>query len=409
MKLLQVKSVEEVVKIITDSFQEINRVQELKMEDSLFKVLAEDVYSPEILPPFSRSSVDGYAVNATDTYGAGESLPAFLQMVGEIKMGENAEKINRSETRYIPTGGMLPKGADAVVMIEYTEKLGNQVMIYKQVGPGENVILAGDDVKEGELILKKGTVLKEAELGALAALGINNVTVYEKPVVGILSTGNELVSNTEKELKNGQIRDINSITLASIAKKYGAKVLLGGIASDDFDEILNKASNLLDKVDVLLLSGGSSVGTLDFTSQVVKKLTGGNLLVEGISVKPGKPTIFAKKDNKAVWGLPGHPVSAMMIFNYFGEILLNILSGSRELKFKKICKALLTRNIPSSAGRTDWIRVRLTKDTNNYQATPVFGKSGLITTLIETQGYIEIPPQKEGLETGTWVDVILWG
>jgi len=408
MKLLKVKSVEEVFKIIDDNFQAINRFKKLKLENCLGRVLVRDVVSPEVLPPYSRSSVDGFAVNASDTYGASESLPAFLELKGVIKMGEKAEDIQYGETRYIPTGGMLPLGADAVVMVEYTETLVDQVMIYRQVAPGENVIKAGDDVRKGEVVLKKGSVLKEAELGVLAALGLTEVTVYEKPVVGILSTGNELVPSFKKELKYGEIRDINSITLASIAKKYGAKVVQGGIASDNLEEMLEKARGLLEEVDVLLLSGGSSVGTLDFTSQVIKTLGQEKLLVEGISVKPGKPTLFSKKGHKAIWGLPGHPVSAMMIFSYFGERLIRLLGGYEDCKIKTVCKALLTRNIPSSAGRTDWVRVKVVYDSGKYLAAPVFGKSGLIKTLVDSNGYIEVPTSKEGLEAGSWVEVMLW-
>jgi len=408
MKLLNVKSVEEVKKILTQNFRSIERLENLSLADSLSRVLAQDIYAPEILPPFSRSSVDGYAVKASDTFGAGESLPAFLYLSGEIKMGKQAGKINMGEAQYIPTGGMLPQGADAVVMVEYTEKLAEQVMIYRQVAPGENVIMAGDDVNKGDLVLKKGVVLKEAELGSLAALGITTVPVYQKPVVGIISTGNELVANDAEKLEPGQIRDINSITLAGIARKLGAEVIFGGIASDDFAGILDKAERLLPLVDILLLSGGSSVGTLDFTAQVLEKLSDGNVLVEGIAIKPGKPTLLAQKVNKAIWGLPGHPVSAMMIFGYFGEILLDIMRGVTEPKIRKTCKALLTRNIPSSAGRSDWIRVKVEQTENGYKAIPIFGKSGLITTILGAQGYIEIPPHKEGLEGGSMVEVILW-
>ncbi|KJS80235.1 MAG: hypothetical protein JM58_18910 [Peptococcaceae bacterium BICA1-8] len=408
MKLLTVKSVDEVKKILIGNFQSIDMYEKVDIDDCLSRVLGQDIFAPEILPSFSRSSVDGYAVNASDTYGASESLPAFLEFIGEIKMGTEAELIGFGQTRYIPTGGMLPPGADAVAMVEYTEKLADQVMLYRQVGPGENVIKAGDDVKKGDFVISKGTVLKEAELGSLAALGINSVLVYKKPVVGIISTGNELVSRQVGELQKGQIRDINTILLSSIAKRLGADVFECGITIDNYDQIFEEASRLLPEVDILLLSGGSSVGTLDFTAQVLEKLSNKNVLVEGIAIKPGKPTLLAKVNNKAILGLPGHPVSAMMIFSYFGEILIDILSGSKDIKVKKICTALLTRNIPSSAGRTDWVRVKLEFDQNSYKATPVFGKSGLITTLIGTQGYIEIPPHKEGLEGGSTVDVVFW-
>ena len=204
-------------------------------------------------------------------------------------MGMPAGKINWGETHYIPTGGMLPQGADAVVMVEYTGKIAQQVMLYRQVAPGENVIGAGDDVKRGEPVLNKGSILKEGEIGSLAALGINQVPVYRKPVVGIISTGNELVPSHTKNLEDGQIRDINSIILSSMAQNFGAEVISGGIASDNLNSILESAQKLLPQVDALLLSGGSSVGTLDFTAQVLQEL-GDEILVEGIAIKPGKPT-----------------------------------------------------------------------------------------------------------------------
>ncbi|MFZ5945495.1 MAG: gephyrin-like molybdotransferase Glp [Bacillota bacterium] len=408
MKLLQVKSVEEVKEIIKNAFTDIDRYEEIDLSYGLNRILGEDIYSAETLPPFARSSVDGYAVLASDTFGAGDTMPTFLQALKEVEMGEEAPGIQMGETRYVPTGGMLPPLANAVVMVEYTEKLGDQIMVYRQVAPGENVINAGDDVKTGELVMRKGVPLREAELGALAALGFNTVKVYTRPILGILSTGNELVPPGEQEIKKGQIRDINSIILSSIAQKYGAQVIQGGIVGDDFPQILHRAEELLEKVDVLLLSGGSSVGTYDYTLQILQKLSQNNMLVEGIGVKPGKPTLLAKQGNKGIWGLPGHPVSAMMIFNYFGKYMLNTLSGNIGNKHKKTLKALLNRNIPSGAGRTDWIRVKVVESDAGFQAVPVFGKSSLITTLVESQGFIEIPTQKEGLEAGTWVEIIFW-
>lgn len=407
MKLLRVKSVEKVKKIIYAEFEGINRVETITITECLNRVLADDIFSPECLPPFSRSSVDGYAVRACETYGASESMPAMLELDGEINMGELAGQVITGHTKYIPTGGMLPEGADSIVMIEHTEKLGEQILIYKQVSPGQNVIKAGDDVKKGEIILRKGTVLREAELGALAALGIYSLPIIAKPIVGILSTGNELVKYTKKELKDGEIRDINALTLASISKKYGTEVLMGEILKDNYELIISKAREMLEKVDVLLLSGGSSVGEHDYTWRVLRELSDDNILVEGISIKPGKPTLIAKKGNKAIMGLPGHPVSAYMIYDCFGEIIVNQLAGKREPVLKKTIKALLTKNVPSSGGRTDWIRVELHQDEECICATPVFGKSGLITTLVKSHGYIEIPPLKEGVEKGSWVDVIL--
>lgn len=408
MKLLNVKAVDKVVEILKESFQAIERSEKIELVDCIGRVIAEDIYSPETIPPFNRSSVDGYAVKAEDTYGASESLPAMLEIKGIIKMGEQAGSINIGEAKYIPTGGMLPENADSVVMVEYTEKLVDQVMIYNQVGPSENVIYKGDDVKEGDLIIRAGTILNESSLGVLASMGKTNVLCYEKPLVGIISTGDELVPYDKKELKDGQIRDINSLTIESIAKKLGADVIRGGIISDDLDALKNKSKELFQKVDMLIFSGGSSVGTLDYTKQVIDSLGVDKFLFEGVSVKPGKPTLLAQKGNKVIWGLPGHPVSAMMIFKYFGEKLINILKGSKEEEHKPKISAILTRNVRSHPGRTDWVRVKLKYEDNKCYATPVFGKSGIMKTLLESQGYVEIKPEKEGLLSGTLVDVVIW-
>ena len=258
------------------------------------------------------------------------------------------------------------------------------------------------------MVVKEGTVLREGHLAIFAALGITEVKVYQIPTVGILSTGNEIVPHSTKELKIGEIRDINSLALGAIANKFGAEVIQGGIVRDNYTEILNKASQLLDRVDILLLSGGSSVGTLDFTERVIKTLSPEDTLVEGIAVKPGKPTIISKLGNKVIWGLPGHPVSAMMIFSYFGKQLLSLLSGSKELKLEKIRAAKLNRNIPSNAGRSDLVMIKVEEDETSLIANPLFGKSSIVRILSDSDGYIEVPLNKEGLEAGEIVDVILW-
>ncbi|MEB3101377.1 molybdopterin molybdotransferase MoeA [Ferviditalea candida] len=409
MKFFNVKSVEETIQIINQHIHPIRETVVLPIDEALGFVLAEDVASGEAVPGFARSTVDGYAVKAKDTFGSSESLPGFLQVSGEIKMGEEARGILMDgEAMYIPTGGMLPAGSDAVVMIEHCENLDGLLNVYHQVAPGENVIRKGEDVQEGASLLVRGTRLRPQELGILAAVGITEITVYRKIRAGYISTGDEVVPYHTKQLAVGQVRDINQMTISSLIREKGGEVLFGGIVNDRYDDFLEKAQEMYGKVDFLVMSGGSSVGTLDFTTEVIGSLGKPGILIHGVSIKPGKPTIFAVADGKPVFGLPGHPASAMVIFKLFGELILQRLSGEKSSNFPNRIQARVSKNLPSDPGRSDYIRVRLESREGEWWANPVLGKSGLISTMVMSDGMLEISSEKEGVLEGEWVPVILF-
>lgn len=409
MKFFNVKTVNETVSIIDEQFGVIKEPVLVPVADALGMVLAEDIVSAEQVPAFSRSTVDGFAVKAKDTFGASDSLPAFLDITGKIEMGKAADiRLEEGQAQYIPTGGMLPVGADSVVMIEHVEEVGDLLNVFRQTAPGENIIRAGDDVQESDLVIPVGQRLRPQDLGVLSAIGKTKVLVYPRPVIGILSTGDEIVPVDKAELAPGEIRDINSVTIGAAARQYGAEVIYGGIVKDDVDEFSRKTSELLDQVDFLLLSGGSSVGTRDFSVQVLQTLGEPGVLVHGVSIKPGKPTIIGKAGKKPVMGLPGHPASALIIFQLFGLPILERLEGLRKSEVDLRLDARISRNIPSAVGRSDYVRVKVEDRGDGLWAVPVFGKSGLISTMVESDGMVEIPANKEGILEGEVVKVQLF-
>ncbi|QQE73453.1 molybdopterin molybdotransferase MoeA [Brevibacillus composti] len=408
MKFFKVKTVSETLSIIAEQFHPFRPPIKLPITEACGMVLAEDVISGEQVPHFARSTVDGFAVRAQDTYGASDSLPAFLDITSRIEMGRAAQVLlKEGQAQAIPTGGMLPAGADSVVMIEHVEEIGELLNVYRQVAPGENVIRAGDDVERGELVMSAGHRLRPQDLGVLSAIGRTEVQVFPRPTIGILSTGDEVVPTEKKELAPGEVRDINSVTVGAIARQHGAIVIQGGIVRDDYELFAARARELFDQVDVLILSGGSSVGTRDFTVQVMQSLGEPGVLVHGVATKPGKPTILAKAGDKPVMGLPGHPVSAQIMFQLLAVPLLERLQGVRARQTDVRLSAKLSRNVASAVGRTDYIRVKLEERADGLWAIPVFGKSGLISTLVESEGIAEIPENKEGVLEGETVKVYL--
>lgn len=405
MKFFEVHETREVIELIEQHYQPLTRVSEISLYEAFGRVLAEDIRATENVPGFDRSTVDGYAVRAQDTFGASDSLPAFLDIAGAIEMGKEAGSISYGQAKYIPTGGMMPDGADAVVMIEHVEEIGSLLNVFKQVAPNENVIRKGEDLHDGHLVFRRGHRLQAVDLGVLAAAGVSRIPVFANPIVGILSTGDEIVPPETESLQPGQIRDINAITVGAALQSMGCEVAYGGIVRDDYEEYLQRAQDLFDQVDMLIMSGGSSVGTRDYSVKVMETLGEPGILVHGISIKPGKPTILAKAGNKPVIGLPGHPVSAMVIFDLFVRRIVNRLYDRTPHSFDPRIRARLSRNLPSAVGRSDYIRVRLEERDGEIWAVPIFGKSGLISTLAESHGIVEIPAPKEGLLQGDWVYV----
>jgi molybdopterin molybdotransferase len=377
-------------------------MESIPVESAAGRILATAVTADMDIPGFDRSVVDGYAVRAADTTGAGEAIPALLHCTGRITMGRQDKKtaVGPGTCIYIPTGGVLPEGADAVVMVEYTEEAADTVLVKKAVSHGENVLHRDEDFRKGEAVFSAGRRISSQDAGVLAACGFAMVTVAKKPVVGIISTGNELVPVTAVP-GPGQVRDANASMLAAYLTEYGCVPRLYGIISDEreaFEKVLARA---VPECDVVLLSGGSSKDDRDMTAAVIAAI--GEVLVHGIAIAPGKPTIIGQIAGKPVFGLPGHPASAFVVMIAIVRPLIDRMLGiSRPIQ--RTVRATLAANIPSQRGREEYVRVRM----ESGIATPLFGKSGLLNTLIQSDGLVCIPAGTEGLEKGSEVEVILW-
>ncbi len=384
------------------------RAETISTADALDRVLAEPLSALSPLPAFPRSTMDGYAVRAADTFGASESLPAYLTVVGEVPMGCAPEfTVGPTQTAVVYTGGMLPPGADAIVMVERTQKLdAANIEVLRAVAPGENVLNVGEDVKEGESLLGPGHALRPQDLGGLMALGITQVTVAARPRVAIVSTGDEVVP-PDQVPGPGQVRDVNTTTVAGLVMRAGGIPLPQGIVRDRFEDLLAAAQVGLDNADALVISAGSSVSTRDLTAGVVNRLGRPGVLVHGVSVKPGKPTILGVCGGKPVLGLPGNPVSAMVVAGLFLVPVLRQLQGASPSGYNRVT-ARLTHNIASMPGREDYVQVRLVERDGQLWADPVFGKSNLIYTLVKADGMLRVPLDSNGLHDGEWVQVELF-
>jgi molybdopterin molybdotransferase len=352
--------------------------------------------------------MDGFAVRATDTFGASEGLPAYLTVAGDIAMGTQATvQVKPTQTARISTGGMLPEGADAVVMVELTQVVdASTIEVLKPVAPGENVIRVGEDVGAGASILRRGHSLRAQDLGGLAALGITEVPVACRLRVGIISSGDEVVP-PDQTPRPGQIRDVNSSALAGLVEQAGHEAVPFGVIPDIYEELEATARRGIESCDILILSAGSSVSTRDMTAEVIASLGKPGVLVHGVSLRPGKPTILAVADGKPVFGLPGNPVSCMVTFDLFVTPTLALLSGA-DRPPRRTTFAKLGHSIPSAAGREDYVQVRLEDRGAGQWAIPVFGKSNLIYTLINADGMVKVELDDGGLAEGSFVPVILF-
>jgi len=386
-------------------------IEELDLGDCLQRILAEDVFSPTDLPPFDRSTVDGYALKAEDTFGASESNPALLRVIGEVLMGNATDLVvSHGEAVQVPTGGMIPRGADAVLMIEHAESIADGVLQAKKaISPRENIIEQGEDIKKGERILSKGQRIRPQDMAATAALGRSRIRVYRRPRVAIVSSGDEIVDITE-EPGPGKIRDINRYSLSGQIERAGGVPLFVGVARDSFEDLMSLCEKGLQGSDMLVISGGSSVGTLDFTTRVIGSFPDSETMVHGVSIRPGKPTVIGRTGSRPVAGLPGHPVSAMIVFDLFMRPLIWRLSGyvGDPWPLGKRVPAVLTRNVASSPGREEYIRVRTEETGGRVLAHPILGKSGSISTMVNANGVIRIDMDSEGLEDGSPVEVLLF-
>jgi molybdopterin molybdotransferase len=387
---------------------------------ALGRFTAADIFSPHPLPEFPRSTVDGYAVLARDTFGASDALPAFLSIVGEVPMGgAPAFVLLPGQCGLIHTGGMLPAGADAVVMLEHAQApiAGGgsalstpEVEVLRAVAPGENVITLGEDVSEGQLVLPSGRQIRPAEIGGLMALGILQLRVAAKPRVGLLSSGDEVIPVEDKPAP-GQVRDVNEHTLAGLVEQYGGEPVLYGIIPDQLAALQAAARLALAECSIVIITAGSSASTRDMTAEVINSLGEPGVLVHGINTRPGKPTIIGVCDDKPVFGLPGNPVSALVNGYLFVAPVLEQLLGATP-RPRPVIRARLTVNLASKAGREDWWPVRLLRlappiEDVEYRAEPIFGKSNMIFNLVAADGLLRIPADSTGLEAGENVEVWL--
>ena len=402
--MLHVKTPEEVLALIDQEFAPLGAAETVSLTAAMGRVLAEDIAATEYVPDFDRSTVDGYAVRARDTFGCTDAIPAILPLQGEVLMGEGAEfALNSEECVAVPTGGAVPKGADSVVMVEYTEDYGDGTIgISKSAAPGQNMIFRGDDVFPGKVVLQKGRVLSSQDIGALAAIGRVQVPVAKKLKIGVISTGDELVP-PEQTPGPGQVRDVNSPMLEAMLTAFGAEVINYGIVIDDEALLSEKVHKAVAECDAVLLSGGSSVGVKDAACRIIESM--GELLMHGIAIKPGKPTILGKTGSKPLVGLPGHPVAAYFITKIFILPLLCRLTGRKQESYTTTAR--VTESISANHGRAQVHCCRLESRDGALWASPIRGKSGLITTLAGADGYFVIDRDCEGLPQGAQVQVFV--
>jgi molybdopterin molybdotransferase len=383
----------------------------LPLDQCARRILSRDIASKIDLPEFKRATMDGYAVQARSTFGASESMPALLTIVGAVEMGEvPTVSVKTGEAVRIATGGMLPDGADSVVMVEHAQAIDEHTLeIFKSAAPLQHVIEIGDDFRRGEQTLLKGSRIRPQEMGVLAALGETHVPVYRRPVVAIISSGDEIVP-IEQEPGLSQLRDVNAHTLTGLIRLSGGVPLYLGISGDNLDDLHGLCRNAVAQADMVLISGGSSVGSRDFTIDVIQTLPDAEILVHGVSISPGKPTILARCKQKGIWGLPGQVASAMVVFQVMVRPMLEAIGGLSEdhLGAAHEVSAVLSRNLASVQGREDYVRVKLVHRANEVCAEPILGKSGLIHTMVKADGLIRIDMNSEGLNKGTPVRVILF-
>ena len=412
---------EEAWSVFTSHFKPVGLTERIRVADAQDRVLAEDAVAPHELPTFVRSTVDGYAVLAADTHGASSGMPAYLDVVAEAPMGRAVHfRLAPGQAALVHTGGMVPDGADAVVMIEQTHHAGapmfggtalqlgfeaHAIEVYKPVASGDGCILTGEDVRAGEVVLEAGHTLRPQDIGGLLAVGVTEVIVARRPRIGIVSQGDEVVP-PEQEPGPGQVRDVNSYTLAALVREVGGVPLNYPIAPDTeagLDAVVGAA---FAEADAVVITAGSSVSYRDLTAGAINRLGPPGVLVHGVAIRPGKPTILALCAGKPVFGLPGNPVSCINIFKVFVIPTIRMMLGARPPR-QHIIRARLARNIPAGSGRADFVRVRLEEREGELWAVPVFGKSNLIFTLIRSEGVVEVALNSNGIPAGEMVSVVM--
>jgi len=395
--MLEVVNLDDARSIVADRFAPLESAAvSVPLGEAAGRAIAHDVVAEEGVPPFDRSTVDGFGLVASDTFGCSDALPAILELAGEVQMGAEPD-CDCAEGRCVrvPTGGQIPTGADAVVMLEYCEEYGDgTVGVARPVAPGENIVFKHDDIAPGAVLIPAGTRLLAHHVGTLASLGMASCEVRGRLRVGIISTGDEIVP-VEATPVASQMRDVNAPALAAAVEACGAEAVRFPIVADEYNELLACVREALGTCDAVLVSGGSSAGEKDNTARVLGQL--GSLLFHGIAVKPGKPTMCADVGGKPAFGLPGHPVAAYFMFL---ELVRPLLLPGRVRR----ASAILAEGLPSNHGRAELVAVRLEERGGQPVAVPVRGKSGLISQLSGADGYIEIARNQEGLAAGTAVE-----
>jgi molybdopterin molybdotransferase len=405
MELFKVVDIEEANKIVAENFGCKGDVEKIDTSKALGRILGRDIVSTENVPGFRRSSVDGYAIKAKEAAGASEAIPSLFDLVCEVKMGE-AALIKLSlpgQCAYVPTGGMIPEGADCVVMIEYSEKLDhNTILINKPSYPGENLVEEDEDVAAGEVVIRKGTRLRPYEIGVLSCLGIREIEVFKKLRCGIISTGDEIIDpNSIPSL--GQVRDVNSYLLSSLVEENGAEAISYGIFNDNFEELKAALNKAWQECDMVLVSGGSSVGKKDHTFEAISSLSNSKIFVHGIAVKPGKPTLIGKAEDKAIFGLPGHPLACAVIFKTIVKPYIEKIYALEEREYP--VSLSFAMNYHKAKGREEFLPVKLEQKGEELVAVPILSKSGIISAFSKAYGYIRIHKNLEGIREGEKVSV----
>ncbi|MGF7117811.1 molybdenum cofactor synthesis domain-containing protein [Methanobacterium oryzae] len=388
------------VKNIIKSIPIKKETEKIPLKDAYRRVLAEDIHATIDLPPFNRASRDGYAVKAEDTFGASEDNPVILKCIETVMAGESAKKeVEKGKCIEVSTGAPVPNGADGIVMVEFTENKERNIHVYKSVSFGQYIAAQGSDVSKGDFLLPSGTLLTHDKIGVLAAIGIGEINVFKKPKVAVISTGNEIVEYDE-ELEYGKVYDINSQTIANAVKSCGCAPIYSGTAKDDYEHLKNSIEQHLD-ADVIVTSGGTSAGAGDVLRAVVDDI--GEVFVHGVAVKPGKPTLIGMIGDKPIFGLPGYPAAALIVFHVFMAPYLRKMASMKSYRKSDILKLKISRRYHSSRGRHQYVLVKIEDDI----AHPILKDSGAITAIAEADGYFEIPKNVEIIQEGSEIEVIL--
>jgi len=397
-EFLKIMDSDEVNEII-NNIKIKKEIEKIKLEKAYRRVLAEDMHAAIDLPPFNRASMDGYAVKVEDTFGASEDNPAVLKLIETVRAGGSASrKVEKGTCIEISTGAPVPEGANGIVMVEFTENKDGNIYIYKSAAHSQYIAPKGSDISRDKILLKAGTLLTHDKIGVLGAIGITNVPVFKKPKIAVISTGDEIVKPGDK-LKYGKIYDINSLTISNAVKTCGCTPVYSDVAKDNYEDLKCKIEEHLD-ADVIITSGGTSAGTGDVLRAVLDDI--GEVFVHGIAVKPGKPTIVGVVNGKTIFGLPGYPVAALMVFHVFvSSFLRKMASMPDDIKSDPL-KLKISRRFHSSRGRHQYAFVKIENDI----AHPILKDSGAITAVAEADGYFEVPKNVEIVEEGSEIEVI---